>query len=497
MGRIKKFSMALSSYQEQFINHYAPYAMEEQIKTGIPASVTLGQMILESYWGQKSIGNNCFGIKVGNWNGPTIINPRDGQAYRNYPTIEDGIQDHSNIIIKKSEYSTMRTFPSTDYHNWLVGIQRGHYAEDPKYISKVENVIRSNGLSRFDHAAIDVAKRNGIEIGSGISLGPSQQIFYLNYVEDNFHMPLDFNQKGVYLTGYFKEPRGTHQHQGFDISTAHTNLPLYATESGKVIAVKPNNGNAGNMIAMEYNRGGQPAYRVTYMHLQNFNVQAGQTIKGGDIIGRSGNTGFSTGEHLHIEVQAFDRQTGNWVRYDPAKYLAEIAVRSKQSDLALYDRKGNNVLSRDEHLMALGTPPQEQQQQQQLEGIDQNNLLASLADSNDPLKMMYTYMQTQGDDGQGMLSGLISQIFKTAMSVGVQLMATEALSGMTEEEKKQDEQAQKEADKTKIDSKEDAIYRDYEKVDGKELRATASLNFEAASEQQQRQQQQIDYQLKG
>lgn len=481
---------------------YAPYAMEEQIKTGIPSSVTLAQMALESGWGRDSLGNNCFGIKATpGWKGARVINPKDNQVYRDYPSVEEGISDHSRIIQGYKEYGYFSKFPSYDYHNWIVGIKRAGYASDPDYIDKIESIIKSNGLSGYDHAAIAVARQNNIEIGSGIGLsdGTSQRIFYLNHEPGNFSMPLEVNDKGIVVTGRFGEDRGNHTHKGLDISTHHANLPVLATEdNGRVISVKPNNGNAGNSVTIEYDRGGQPAYRVTYMHLDTFSVRAGQTVSAGQQVGLSGSTGHSTGEHLHLQVDTFDRSSGKWVLYNPVKYLSEIAVRGGQPNAELRDRKGENVLGRDERLMALA-PRQDAQDVGVGTMMTQDNLLASLSSTDDPLKMLYTYMQ-QGDgadDGQGMLSGLVSQIFKSAMAVGIQLMASEAMSGMTEEDKQKEEQEEQEAAKTKIDGNEDIIHRDYPQVDSKELAAKTSLAFDEQVSRQDEQQRQQDYQLKG
>ena len=55
------------------------------------------------------------------------------------------------------------------------------------------------------------------------------------------------------------------------------------------------------MIVVEYDRDGTK-WRNTYMHLDKFNVQVGQKVNAGDQIGVSGNTGKSTGPHLHFET---------------------------------------------------------------------------------------------------------------------------------------------------------------------------------------------------
>jgi murein DD-endopeptidase MepM/ murein hydrolase activator NlpD len=93
---------------------------------------------------------------------------------------------------------------------------------------------------------------------------------------------------------------GTPQwHHGQDFSTPYgTNV--YATGSGKVIEAGWNSG-FGNCIVIDHGYG----YRSTYGHLSNIRVNAGLNIKRGDLIGLSGNTGTSTGPHLHYQIDLY------------------------------------------------------------------------------------------------------------------------------------------------------------------------------------------------
>jgi murein DD-endopeptidase MepM/ murein hydrolase activator NlpD len=93
---------------------------------------------------------------------------------------------------------------------------------------------------------------------------------------------------------------GTPQwHHGQDFSTPYgTNV--YATGSGKVIEAGWNSG-FGNCIVIDHGYG----YRSTYGHLSNIRVTAGLNIKRGDLIGLSGNTGTSTGPHLHYQIDLY------------------------------------------------------------------------------------------------------------------------------------------------------------------------------------------------
>lgn len=93
---------------------------------------------------------------------------------------------------------------------------------------------------------------------------------------------------------------GTPQwHHGQDFRTPYgTNV--YATGSGKVIEAGWNSG-FGNCIVVDHGYG----YRSTYGHLSNIKVTVGLNIKRGDQIGLSGNTGTSTGPHLHYQIDLY------------------------------------------------------------------------------------------------------------------------------------------------------------------------------------------------
>ncbi|QQS37954.1 MAG: M23 family metallopeptidase [Ignavibacteriales bacterium] len=85
-------------------------------------------------------------------------------------------------------------------------------------------------------------------------------------------------------------------HEGVDIITDRgTNV--YAPGGGKIESVGYRGG-YGLCIEIDHGFG----YRTVYAHLSSSNVQQGQTIKRGDLIARSGNSGLSSGPHLHYEV---------------------------------------------------------------------------------------------------------------------------------------------------------------------------------------------------
>ena len=87
-------------------------------------------------------------------------------------------------------------------------------------------------------------------------------------------------------------------HQGLDISTEKGD-PVFATADGVVDAASYT-GDYGNLIVIHHAFG----LSTRYGHLSSFAVKPGHRVKRGDVIGRVGSTGRSTGAHLHYEILA-------------------------------------------------------------------------------------------------------------------------------------------------------------------------------------------------
>ena len=85
-------------------------------------------------------------------------------------------------------------------------------------------------------------------------------------------------------------------HAGMDF-TCPTGTPVYATGNGRVVSAKWRTG-FGNCIEINHGYG----YVTLYAHLSRINVKVGQTVSRGEVIGKAGSTGKSTGPHVHYEV---------------------------------------------------------------------------------------------------------------------------------------------------------------------------------------------------
>ena len=99
-------------------------------------------------------------------------------------------------------------------------------------------------------------------------------------------------------------------HSGMDFS-AQLGTEAYATGDGKVIEVEDGHWGYGNMVTIDHGFG----YKTRYAHLQKFAVRKGQKVKRGQVVGYIGNTGKTTGVHLHYEVLKND------VAIDPMNFL--------------------------------------------------------------------------------------------------------------------------------------------------------------------------------
>jgi murein DD-endopeptidase MepM/ murein hydrolase activator NlpD len=113
--------------------------------------------------------------------------------------------------------------------------------------------------------------------------------------------------------GWRTDPMGgddTRFHRGIDIANA-IGTPVYAAADG-VVRFTGMQGGFGKLVRIRHNA---TCYETIYGHLDAFNVESGDEVRRGDLIGFMGNTGRSTGPHLHYEV----RDRGRSI--DPQKYI--------------------------------------------------------------------------------------------------------------------------------------------------------------------------------
>lgn len=149
-------SGSASSYVTEYVNKYSALAVSEMKRTGIPASITLAQGMLESGYGRSTLavkGNNHFGIKChSDWKGARIYHDdnRRGECFRAYLSAWDSYRDHSEFLVNGSRYRDLFSLSSTDYKGWAHGLKKAGYATDPNYAHLLIRKIDEYGLHDYD-----------------------------------------------------------------------------------------------------------------------------------------------------------------------------------------------------------------------------------------------------------------------------------------------------------------------------------------------------------
>ena len=139
-----------------YIEQYAALAVEEMYRSGIPASITLAQGLLESGYGLSELavkGNNHFGIKChNNWTGGKMYHDDDakGECFRKYSDPELSYRDHSDFLRYRDRYKFLFDLELTDYKGWAHGLKKAGYATDPSYPSKLIRLIETYKLHEYD-----------------------------------------------------------------------------------------------------------------------------------------------------------------------------------------------------------------------------------------------------------------------------------------------------------------------------------------------------------
>ena len=144
----------------QYIEQYAPMAVESQLLYGIPASITLAQGCLESGNGNSRLAreaNNHFGIKCGGtWDGPSLRHDDDApqECFRSYNSVAESYVDHALFLSERERYRSLFDLDPKDYKGWARGLKAAGYATNPAYADLLIRIIEENNLQRFDNALL-------------------------------------------------------------------------------------------------------------------------------------------------------------------------------------------------------------------------------------------------------------------------------------------------------------------------------------------------------
>lgn len=337
------------SKSSEYVERYAEFAIEQQRKYGIPASVTLAQGILESANGQSQLSRECnnhFGIKAGkSWLDAggqygTYTDDKPNEKFCKYASVGDSYEHHSLILKNNSRYAACFSLPQDDYRGWCQGLQNAGYATSKGYASSLISVIDKMDLTKYDRMA---AERGPI-------VDTQQNVATPNHDQSShYSFPVKRDEFMLITSPYGmrNDPinKGQRQfHKGIDINCKADAL-LATEDNGKVLSVNQNaNTGGGKSVTVEYDRPDGSKYQTTYMHMSDIDVKVGDIVNAGTKLGMSGNTGTrTTGEHLHFAVKQVSAD-GTKRDFDPAAYLAEIAAKGNIQVTAMHN--GENLLAK-------------------------------------------------------------------------------------------------------------------------------------------------------
>lgn len=170
------FSVAVACAQkitvQEYIDTYKDIAIAEMKRSGIPASITLAQGILETESGNSDLvkrSNNHFGIKCkSSWTGESVSHTDDApnECFRKYASPADSYRDHSDFLRNNGRYASLFKLESNDYKGWAYGLKKAGYATNPRYPMILIRNIEDNNLQQYDNADGTAVFDNGTFVDS-------------------------------------------------------------------------------------------------------------------------------------------------------------------------------------------------------------------------------------------------------------------------------------------------------------------------------------------
>ena len=157
------------SLKANYIKEYSALAVSEMRRSGIPASITMAQAIIESDIGRSdlaTIANNHFGIKCHKtWEGKRFYYDDDkkDECFRVYQDPVESYQDHSIFLLTRDRYKKLFNLDPLDYKGWARGLKSAGYATNPRYAEMLIRVIEEEKLYQLDNWINPAYSRNSTD----------------------------------------------------------------------------------------------------------------------------------------------------------------------------------------------------------------------------------------------------------------------------------------------------------------------------------------------
>ncbi|WP_024654001.1 peptidoglycan DD-metalloendopeptidase family protein [Borrelia persica] len=307
------FILILMFYLNIF-SYYGSYVF--LTKLSFPKDYFIDTFLYYSDQDLSQINNYFFGIDTNNYDSTTLKKPFVLKV------VEHKIKPGETLSHIAARYNiTSETLISYNNIKDVRNIKPNITISVPNMKGILHTVEKNDSLSsiakKYKIPKVDILDANNLD-NEVLSL--NQKLFVpggrmakdllRNALGETFLFPT----RGIITSSYGYRPdpftKTISFHNGIDIANV-ANTPIVATKEGIVVTVGFSSGGYGKYIVISHNNG----FQTLYAHLGSFAVKVGQRVSRGQIIGRMGSTGYSTGNHLHFTLFK-DGKTSN-----PMKYL--------------------------------------------------------------------------------------------------------------------------------------------------------------------------------
>jgi LysM repeat protein len=256
------YNLFAQTARNEYIEKYRDLAMKQMSKSGVPASIILGQACLESNYGKGALatkGKNHFGIKCHrSWTGAKMFLTDDApdECFRKYPNDEDSFKDHSDFLRFNRRYAFLFDLEPTDYKSWAYGLKKAGYATNSRYAETLIKIIEDNRLYLYD-------KNVPVTVLSPVKLEKLELDNFVIQLNRIIHTRNDVkyvvaNEYDTYesIAEEFKLTKG----QLLKYNDLDKNTPIYA---GQELYIKPKKKKASINFPMHIVQDGENMYQIS------------------------------------------------------------------------------------------------------------------------------------------------------------------------------------------------------------------------------------------
>lgn len=186
-----------------FLKVIRPYVIRDMRQSGILASLTASQALIESNKGNSGLtvkANNLFGIK-GKFNGQSITLPTKefvggkyitvNAVFKKYPSWQESINDHSAMFNRLPRYSNLRN--CQDYEQACINVKKDGYATAPDYTNTLMNPIKKYKLWLWDYEVLKDYPANKLRTVQRGSDGAGVYLLQMILVGKGYKLSCDGN----------------------------------------------------------------------------------------------------------------------------------------------------------------------------------------------------------------------------------------------------------------------------------------------------------------